>query len=250
MLDENKKCENCDNDHNGEYGSGRFCTSKCARGFSTKDKRSLINEKVSLKMKNRESISKGIVKSDKSNLNFRINEKRICLVCNNEYIALFTNSKYCTPGCSYKRDVSDETKEKISKIKKEQCNTIEERNRLKEIGRKGGYGKKGYTNNGIYYQSTLEQKCFEYLMDLNILFEPHKNLPNDVRETDIWLLNSNIWIELDGINREKKKKYLGKNYDKWIEKLNLYKELNLNLKIIYTYDEFKEFIKFINKMRD
>ena len=40
-------CENCQNEHEGTYGSGRFCSSKCARGFSTKEKRSLINEKVS-----------------------------------------------------------------------------------------------------------------------------------------------------------------------------------------------------------
>ena len=44
-------CENCKNEHDGQYGSGRFCSSKCARGFSTKEKRSLINEKVSKKSK-------------------------------------------------------------------------------------------------------------------------------------------------------------------------------------------------------
>ena len=46
-----KTCENCDDEHNGEYGSGRFCSNKCARGFSTKSKRSLINEIVSNKLK-------------------------------------------------------------------------------------------------------------------------------------------------------------------------------------------------------
>ena len=40
------KCENCGIDHDGEYGSGRFCSAKCARGFSTKSKRKQINEKV------------------------------------------------------------------------------------------------------------------------------------------------------------------------------------------------------------
>jgi 5-methylcytosine-specific restriction endonuclease McrA len=40
-------CENCNIEHNGEYGSGRFCSVKCARGFSTKEKRKEINEKVS-----------------------------------------------------------------------------------------------------------------------------------------------------------------------------------------------------------
>lgn len=47
-----KTCENCGNDHSGEYGSGRFCSLKCARGFSTKVKRFEINQKVSIKLKN------------------------------------------------------------------------------------------------------------------------------------------------------------------------------------------------------
>ena len=41
------KCENCGNEHTGEYGSGRFCSIKCSRGFATKSKRAEINEKVS-----------------------------------------------------------------------------------------------------------------------------------------------------------------------------------------------------------
>ena len=40
-------CELCSKEHYGEYGSGRFCCSKCARAFSTKAKRKEINEKVS-----------------------------------------------------------------------------------------------------------------------------------------------------------------------------------------------------------
>lgn len=44
------KCEYCDLEHSGGYGSGRFCTASCARGFSTKAKRKEINKKVSDKM--------------------------------------------------------------------------------------------------------------------------------------------------------------------------------------------------------
>lgn len=39
------KCENCEIEHSGDYGSGRFCCSKCARGFSTKSKREEITRK-------------------------------------------------------------------------------------------------------------------------------------------------------------------------------------------------------------
>lgn len=41
------KCENCNNEHDGSYGSGRFCSLKCARGFSTKENREQISKKVS-----------------------------------------------------------------------------------------------------------------------------------------------------------------------------------------------------------
>ena len=46
-------CENCSKEHDGEFGSGRFCCQSCASGFSTKSKRKEINEKVSKKMKGR-----------------------------------------------------------------------------------------------------------------------------------------------------------------------------------------------------
>lgn len=45
------KCEYCNKEHDGKYGSGRFCNQKCARGFSTRDKRKEINEKVSKKLR-------------------------------------------------------------------------------------------------------------------------------------------------------------------------------------------------------
>lgn len=45
-------CENCESEHNGIYGTGRFCSAKCARGFSTKAKRDEINKKVSEKTRN------------------------------------------------------------------------------------------------------------------------------------------------------------------------------------------------------
>lgn len=43
-------CENCNINHNGNFGSGRFCCLYCSRSFSTKNKRNDINKKVSLKL--------------------------------------------------------------------------------------------------------------------------------------------------------------------------------------------------------
>lgn len=44
-------CEKCGSPHDGSYGSGRFCCSKCARSFSTKEKRSEVNYQVGLKLR-------------------------------------------------------------------------------------------------------------------------------------------------------------------------------------------------------
>src|SRR6188474_1053512 len=41
------KCELCDADHDGVYGSGRFCTQKCARAFTTHKNRAEISKRVS-----------------------------------------------------------------------------------------------------------------------------------------------------------------------------------------------------------
>ncbi len=46
-------CENCFLEHDGSYGSGRFCNAKCARGFSTKNKREDINQRVSQTLQGR-----------------------------------------------------------------------------------------------------------------------------------------------------------------------------------------------------
>ena len=43
-------CEYCNNEHDGSFGSGRFCSKSCSRGFSTKHKRQDINIKVSKKL--------------------------------------------------------------------------------------------------------------------------------------------------------------------------------------------------------
>jgi len=55
-----KICEYCQREFDGKYSkytTGRFCSKKCARGFSSRDKRQEINRKVSLKLKGRETKS-------------------------------------------------------------------------------------------------------------------------------------------------------------------------------------------------
>ena len=37
-------CENCGKEHDGSYGSGRFCCKECARSFSTKNESHTLKE--------------------------------------------------------------------------------------------------------------------------------------------------------------------------------------------------------------
>ncbi len=41
------KCEKCGKEHDGSFGSGRFCSSFCAHSFSTSKSRKNINDKIS-----------------------------------------------------------------------------------------------------------------------------------------------------------------------------------------------------------
>lgn len=137
-------CENCGNQHNGSYGSGRFCCSKCARSFSTKNKRLEINVKVSSKLKNR----------------YKNTSPRYCPVCG-KLLPLGTriSRKTCSQNCSkiYKSQLSKAFYSKNKDI-------------LIKNGFKGGYrkgsskGKSGYYK-GIWCDSSYELVYLIYNLD-------------------------------------------------------------------------------------
>lgn len=76
-----KICENCKSHHDGSYGSGRFCSIKCSRGFSTKEKRIEINSKISLKLKKPDRL-----------------KDIICCVCHNTFRGK-SNRRVCSFKC-------------------------------------------------------------------------------------------------------------------------------------------------------
>lgn len=115
-----KNCENCDNKHDGTYGSGRFCSTKCSRGFSTKAKRKEINKRVSnslqgnkhseeLKLKISTSLKQWNIDNERNPINEITRKKiglknsqrkgrtilKICKICNNEKQILIS-SKLCS----------------------------------------------------------------------------------------------------------------------------------------------------------
>lgn len=71
------QCEACSNEHSGSFGSGRFCSVKCARGFSTKAKRAEINVRVGVKLR----------------------KIKLCKDCGQQYFKPKSWTKRRCPGC-------------------------------------------------------------------------------------------------------------------------------------------------------
>ncbi len=80
-------CENCNKECFEKYGSGRFCSIKCAKSYSTKEKRNEINNKVSKKLK-KYKFKKLYVKK--------------CSGCGNIYFTTSQSKIYCSTHCSHK----------------------------------------------------------------------------------------------------------------------------------------------------
>lgn len=110
-------CENCNNHHEGLYGSGRFCNAKCARGFSTKNNRKEISEKIS------KSLTKPTV-------------MKPCPACGHFFTGR-NRKKFCSINCSTKFYM----------------NTPSAKLRLREQARINNFG--GHTSKvKLYYETT------------------------------------------------------------------------------------------------
>lgn len=260
------KCKNCEKNDAikySKYSTGEFCCRECARGFSTKNKRSEINEKVSKKLVGRKMTSEFIIKiTGKNNGSYKhgeLTQENLLKENDNRNMSLIKKCPTCEKifEVTYKKKMqifcsikcvreNEKLNSNTSKRMSDKCKSLDEKIRLREIGRKGGFGKKGYTKGGIYYQSSIEKVCFEWLENNKISFEPHKNIPNSSKVSDIYLLDIDYWIEIDGIDREKRKKWIGKDYEYWLEKLKIYKREKLNLKIVKNEKEFLKFLKEMN----
>ena len=93
-----KICETCGKNHNGNYGSGRFCDEKCARSFSTKNKRNDINKKLSQKTK--KLWEEGVYDSSRKKGITKIPRK--CVGCGDTFnVESWRPTKYCGLECAY-----------------------------------------------------------------------------------------------------------------------------------------------------
>ena len=88
-----EKCENCNCEHNGTYGSGRFCSSKCARGYSTKEKRNEINVRVSEKLKGRYNKKRFLTEDELKQLKNKLRKTWDEKLFNSDFNSLGLDSK-------------------------------------------------------------------------------------------------------------------------------------------------------------
>jgi len=139
-----KTCENCGDEHNGKYGSGRFCSTKCSRGFSTKAKRKEINEKVSKTML---SYSTGLISIS-------------CMHCDISFTVPHKSvRKFCSQSCAttYRNLGSTKSNKVKQKIK-------ESVRKAYENGKKVYGGKtKWHTYKGIKVQGSYELRTCKIL---------------------------------------------------------------------------------------
>lgn len=197
-------CENCNSEHAGSYGSGRFCCEKCARGFSTKANRKEINRKVS------NTLLVNYIKKHTGILS-NIKYNTFCKACGKK-ISNKTTSFLCV-SCVHK---TKEYKDKISKSLK---------------GKTGGYKKgsgrsfSGYYKN-IYCGSTYELVWVIYRLDHNLPVKRFKG----------YLKNNNLIYYPDFIDNNKIIEIKGYHTDTVDKKANLAKEYGFEIDILYKED--------------
>lgn len=137
-------CENCNNEHDGSFASGRFCCKECSRSFSTKLKRTEINKKVGASLKGRKTLP-----------------IKYCPICSNE----ITNfKKTCSKTCG---EISKQISLKL--YYNDHPNQISDKAKLSyKNGRvfKGGSSVPWYKYNDIKVQGTYELRTCKILDSL------------------------------------------------------------------------------------
>lgn len=138
------ECEFCKKNHDGSYGGGRFCCVKCAKAFSTKNKRKEINEKISKANKGRKLSLKHKKKISEANKN-RTDELK----------------KQIGKSVSKFYKNNPEAIEKLRKKMTGKVATDETKKKLSELAKKRGFG--GVTQSRwIYYKDKKLGSTYEY----------------------------------------------------------------------------------------
>jgi very-short-patch-repair endonuclease len=201
-----KICENCKKEHEGTYGSGRFCSTECARGFSTKGKRSLINERVSKKMKKPDRV-------------------KICPICHDEFIGR-KKQICCSPKCRNKKWTNTEKQRKI----------FSDRMKQRHID---GDTSIGWQSRDKMKMSNPEKIVNKILLTNKLIFEREYRMGKWF--IDFAFIKEKIALEIDGkqhsyINRKQK----DKEKDNYLQQ-NGWKVIRIG----WVKDNSEEVLKFI-----
>jgi len=137
-------CERCGKEHNGSFGSGRFCSRACANGKTWTEADKL---KKSIAAKNSKKVKEANLKQRKPR------RKKTCPICNTKFEILSRDKIYCSKTC-YLND-------KGAKYRK-----------TTPGGYRPGSGrsKSGYYR-GVYCGSTYELAWLTHRIDHNLPFE-------------------------------------------------------------------------------
>lgn len=199
-------CENCDIEHDGKFGSGRFCCKKCSTSYSSNKNREAKNIKISNSLKGKfTGLDNSWFKSGK------LEKQKIstCPICREIF-----NKSYSKVYCSKKCYLND--KELLY------------RGNGSGGYRKGsGIGKKGWYK-GYWCDSSWELAFVIYNIEHNIRFERNKKGYEYTYNGELhkyypdFILEDGTLLEIKGYETDKDK-----------EK---YKAINSNLKILYRKD--------------
>lgn len=159
-------CENCGKEHDGSYGSGRFCSCKCARSFSSKVNREETNKKISQTLLERRNLC-----------NFKTEFKiRYCADCGKQ-LSFKNKTGYCHSCHPKHTNTKKEYREKQRQI------------RLKMVA-DGTH--KGWSTRNI---KSYAEKFWETVLDNNhILYEREKRVGKYFLDFVI----GNVDLEIDG----------------------------------------------------
>jgi endogenous inhibitor of DNA gyrase (YacG/DUF329 family) len=216
-------CPKCETefDDGGKWGKRKFCSRKCANSRSWSDKDKKLRKVQTLNSKNY---------LEWLEVNKAVPLIKNCIICGNEFSVPKRHGKNKTCGgiCAktYKSIKGSEAQQKRFR------NNPEERKRMRDIGRKGGFGKKGYLPSGVRYESSIEKFFFDQLEVNNIKFDAHKHIPNSSKVSDAYIPDKNLWVEVDGIDRDKRRKWLENEYKYWVDKLDTYHRENLSVIVV------------------
>lgn len=189
------KCENCGQEHDGTFSSGRFCSKNCSRSFSTKglNKETKIVNCVScnksievLKRSRSKNVNCNDCKIKIKSQSLKVN--KICEKCHQEFMTNRSNQKFCSRKCVRKSNL-DKAREAQKCLDWSTINKKSYREGKNHVG--------GGTTKWISYKDLKVQGSYE--LRTCIILDKMKEL-NLIRNWEY--TNDRIpYVDVDGSNR-------------------------------------------------